>query len=183
MASDGDHEGLRKALDTGVCARIHDAQGLTPLMHAARRGHLECVLLLAPKSDLDARACNPASYDYGSRCKIFGATALMVAISHRRLACAAALLAAGADPDAADSEGCTPLMTATLFGNLRACAMLCEAGASLQATDRHGRTAEDIAKQTGGRGTLSLLLAFRERGGIAGSASLDETSEHGARRL
>jgi len=52
-----------------------------------------------------------------------------------------ALVAAGADVNAADHDGCTPLGRAVSRGATAAVLALLEAGSNVEATDRFGQTA------------------------------------------
>jgi len=58
------------------------------------------------------------------------------------------LLAAGADPDARDSQGLTPLMRAVESGREDIVAELLRSGASVNAQDRNGRTALLLAAES-----------------------------------
>ena len=73
-----------------------------------------------------------------------------------------ALLAAGADVNAANNFGTTPLILACVYGRLEAARALVAAGANVNAADQDGRTPLNCAR---GRGAIAnptieaLLLA------------------------
>ena len=60
-----------------------------------------------------------------------------------------ALLQAGCDINAADSNGRTPLMYAARYCRPTAVRLLLEHGANAKAKDKSGKTALDLAKQSG----------------------------------
>lgn len=80
--------------------------GMTPLMYAARDGHLEVVKMLAEAgADIEAPEANHI-------------TALQMAIGNDNIAVAHYLLGKGADPNSADDYGRTPLWLAVEMRNL-----------------------------------------------------------------
>ena len=81
---------VRALLDAGADANGASADGNTPLMGAARAGHLAVVhLLLERSANVNATTGN-------------GWTALMAAIEAKNLEVVAALLKSGADPNDRD---------------------------------------------------------------------------------
>jgi len=60
-----------------------------------------------------------------------------------------ALLQAGCDLNAADSQGRTPLMYAVRYNQPTAVRLLLEHGADVTAKDKGGLTVRDLAKQSG----------------------------------
>ena len=73
-----------------------------------------------------------------------------------------ALLASGADPNAADADGVTPLMAAASErADERIAKALIARGADVNATDRWGETALHMAV---GRGDPSLVVLFLDHG-------------------
>lgn len=68
-----------------------------------------------------------------------------------------ALLQAGCDPNAADSNGRTPLMYAVRYNQLTAVRLLLERGANAKARDKSGMTALDVAKRFDNQELIQLL--------------------------
>jgi ankyrin repeat protein len=78
-----------------------------------------------------------------------------------------ALLQAGCDVNAADSNGRTPLMYAGSYNRPTAVRLLLEKGANIKARDKDGKTALDLAKQLGNQEIIKLL---KSAGGQSGAA-------------
>jgi hypothetical protein len=85
----------------------------------------------------------------------FGETALMTFSDDVTVK---ALLAAGADPNAADDFGVTPLLEAAARSGEDAVRLLLSAGASVHARDIRGHTALMLAAANGDDATVALLL-------------------------
>jgi eukaryotic-like serine/threonine-protein kinase len=68
-----------------------------------------------------------------------------------------ALLRAGCDVNAADSNGRTPLMYAARYNRLSTAGLLLIGGANINAKDKDGKTALDLAKQFGKQEIIRLL--------------------------
>jgi ankyrin repeat protein len=78
-----------------------------------------------------------------------------------------ALLQAGCDINAADSDGRTPLMYAARYNEPIAVRLLLEAGANVKARDNSGMTALDLAKQLGNQEIIKLLQSAGVQPGVA----------------
>jgi uncharacterized protein len=90
-AADGDLEMVKRLLQEGAAPNAFDDLGWTPLIHAAKRGHLDVVrCLLAAGAQVDARDAARA-----------GNTALAEVAAECSLEMAKALVEAGADPSIA----------------------------------------------------------------------------------
>lgn len=109
--------------------------GYTPLIYAAREGHLDIVQwLLSSGANPDAATCSG------------GATALHRAAYCGHLAVVQQLLAAGATPGLQDADGQTALHKAVQQGHGEVAAALLAACPELAAvSDRRGRLAADLA--------------------------------------
>jgi len=94
----------------------------------------------------------------------------------------AALLAAGADPDAADLQGFRPLHLACQQGSLDAAQALLDAGADVDAVNTCGNTPLFVAVfNSRGRGDLIALL--RSRGADPSHLNNSDQSPVGLARL
>ncbi len=91
--------------------------------------------------------------------QIDGMTALHWAVHHDQVDLTQALLAAGANPKAANRYGVTPLALACTNGNTAIVTALLEAGADANATLPGGETALMTAARTGRLGPVQALLA------------------------
>jgi uncharacterized protein len=122
-AKSGDIDGLRRALVAGADPMGATRMSRTALMIAASEGRAECVELLLPWSDTEAKSH-------------WGGTALMRAAERGHAECARILLRA-ADADATDEEGKTALMLAAFAGHVE-CVELLLASANPKATNDAG---------------------------------------------
>ncbi|ABO55078.1 Ankyrin [Burkholderia vietnamiensis G4] len=104
---------------------------ITALMWAAQAGYVDCVELLAPRSNVDLRAKN-------------GFTALMKAADHGHAACVRALLPYGGARLRSLHGQETPLWLAARAGSAE-CVRLLLPHSELAATDSLGQTALDVA--------------------------------------
>jgi len=134
-AGAGHLEALRMLLARiPAAANQADAEGHTPLMHAARRGQTAAARLL-----LQAGA-KPDAADHTGR------TALMHAAQNGSAECAALLLGHKADVNARDKAGDTALLLAARYcREPSVVAALLRGGADASAKDARGRTAFDLA--------------------------------------
>jgi ankyrin repeat protein len=91
---------------------------------------------------------------------------LHIAVQERHVDVIEALLAAGADPNAADKHGNGPLWTAVMNarGDNRIVELLLQAGADPQHKNAHGRSPYDMAFNMG-HGSEEPLSAVPARGG------------------
>lgn len=80
-----------------------------------------------------------------------------------------ALLQAGCDVNAADSNGRTPLMYAARYNEPTAVRLLLEHGAEVKLQDKSGMTALDLAKQLGNQEVFKLLQSAGVQPGAAKS--------------
>uniref|UniRef100_A0A4W3K0F5 Ankyrin repeat and sterile alpha motif domain containing 6 n=1 Tax=Callorhinchus milii TaxID=7868 RepID=A0A4W3K0F5_CALMI len=133
--------------------------GWSPLMQAARHGHLAVArLLLENQADVNAAnklgACVLAAAARGGH----EVRALMVCAQHGHEAAARALLEWGADPrGAAPATGWSALMLAALAGRLPLARLLVEAGADPNPQSAAGHTALQLASAAGQEEVRSYL--------------------------
>ncbi|KAK5162984.1 uncharacterized protein LTR77_011039 [Saxophila tyrrhenica] len=114
----------------------NEALGLTPIMEAARRGHVACVRsLIKAGASLSAPAVSANPYRYN---------ALHLAAQHDHVESIKVLLEAGMDIDGTDSYGDTALMHAIYTNSCEAMGALLHAGASVSPRNSVGQTAVDI---------------------------------------
>src|SRR5688572_13068868 len=120
---------VERALNHGIAPDAHATRlAMTPLMFAARRGHLEVAkLLLSRGADVNATCRGPGS-------------PLAMAAAAGRVEMTRLLLDHGADPNRGDSDGFTPLMHAGFSGDLEIIELLIGAGADVNARSRFGQT-------------------------------------------
>ena len=126
--TNGDLHGIERLIAGGSDPEAVDADGGTPLMHAAKIGQVAAARLL-----LD-RNVNPNIRDTK------GMTALLVASAMRHLEMVRLLLSRGADINSANEEGNTALMIAARAGAVPIIQTLIAAGAGVNGSNREGIT-------------------------------------------
>ncbi|XP_061594689.1 KN motif and ankyrin repeat domain-containing protein 4 [Cololabis saira] len=145
---------VKLLLDTGLCETDNvNKAGYTPVMLAALTAadstdDLEVVQQLLKLGDVNARS------------RQAGQTALMLAVSHGRVAMVKLLLSCGADVNAQDREGSTALMIASEHGHTHIASLLLETGrCDIALTDKNGQTALSVAEAAAHRDIVDLLKA------------------------
>lgn len=93
---------------------------------------------------------------------------------------AKAMLARGADPNAADRSGTTALMLAAAAGGAELVAALLRAGAGVNRQDKWGQTALMLAA---GRGRLEAIKILLKAGAVHGGTAADFAKENGHAQL
>ncbi|XP_053729211.1 KN motif and ankyrin repeat domain-containing protein 4 isoform X2 [Synchiropus splendidus] len=143
---------VKLLLDTGLCEADNiNKAGYTPVMLAALTpadspDDLEVVQQLLKLGDVNARS------------RQTGQTALMLAVSHGRLAMVKLLLSCGADVNAQDREGSTALMCASEHGHTHIASLLLETGCcDLSLTDQNGQTAQAVAEEASHQDIVDLM--------------------------
>lgn len=154
-----------------------DPLGGQPVLHAAASGEDDPVgvqLLLRHKAKVDAR-------------DDAGRSALRVACAAGNAEIAAALLAAGADRNAADGEGITPLLASAAAASLPVLQVLAPSLPNPQAVDAEGRNALARLVRAGGEPeALRLLLQLGvdpAQADQAGRRPIDHAVQAGAWKL
>ncbi|XP_037325122.2 KN motif and ankyrin repeat domain-containing protein 4 [Pungitius pungitius] len=151
---------VKLLLDTGLCETDNvNKAGYTPVMLAA---------LTAAESpdDLEVAQQLLRMGDVNACSRQAGQTALMLAVSHGRVAMVKLLLSCGADVNAQDREGSTALMCASEHGHTNIVRMLLETGRCDGAlVDKNGQTARSVAEGASHQEILDLLKAHAETRG------------------
>ncbi|KAM9848863.1 uncharacterized protein kank4 [Aulostomus maculatus] len=145
---------VKLLLDTGLCETDNvNKAGYTPVMLAA----------LTPADspdDLEVAQQLLRLGDVNARSRQTGQTALMLAVSHGRLAMVKLLLSCGADVNAQDREGSTALMCASEHGHTHIARLLLETGhCDVGLTDKNGQTAQSVAEGAAHQDIVDLLKA------------------------
>jgi hypothetical protein len=135
IAGSGDVAAMKRMLDAGLNPNARDASGYTALIYASRAGNVPMVRLLA------SRGADPNLSDAA----VNSWTPLLHAIHKAQPRATAALLDAGANPNAADSDGTTPLMMAAGYGYTDIVKILLARGANPRMAS-NGITALDLAR-------------------------------------
>ncbi|XP_041646731.1 KN motif and ankyrin repeat domain-containing protein 2 [Cheilinus undulatus] len=160
---------VKLLLDTGLCETDNvNKAGYTPVMLAA---------LTAAESpdDLEVAQQLLRLGDVNACSRQAGQTALMLAVSHGRVAMVKLLLSCGADVNAQDREGSTALMCASEHGHMHIVRLLLETGrCDTSLTDKNGQTALVVAEGASHKDIVDLLKAHAETG-----ASSDPSSSTG----
>ncbi|XP_062280487.1 titin homolog [Scomber scombrus] len=148
---------VKLLLDTGLCETDNvNKAGYTPVMLAALTAaesadDLEVVQQLLKLGDVNARS------------RQTGQTALMLAVSHGRVAMVKLLLSCGTNVNAQDREGSTALMCASEHGHTNIVSLLLETGrCDTSLTDKNGQTAQSAAEGSSHQDIVDLLKAHAE---------------------
>ncbi|XP_049443493.1 KN motif and ankyrin repeat domain-containing protein 4 [Epinephelus fuscoguttatus] len=159
---------VKLLLDTGLCETDNvNKAGYTPVMLAA---------LTAAESpdDLEVAQQLLRLGDVNACSRQAGQTALMLAVSHGRVAMVKLLLSCGADVNAQDREGSTALMCASEHGHTNIVRMLLETGrCDSSLTDKNGQTALLVAEAAPHQEIVDLLKAHAESKASEPSSTAD----------
>ena len=148
VAAGGGHkEKLLALLEAGCDTDEVDYCGLTPLVHAAFKGHTECLQLLIQHGA-----------DVHKKCTRTGVTAAHIAALGGHKQVLLTLLEAGCREDV-DVSGKTPLMYAAAKGHTANLELLIERGADVGIVASNGQTAAQVAAQGGHLEALRVLFA------------------------
>lgn len=148
---------VKLLLDTGLCETDNvNKAGYTPVMLAA---------LTAAESpdDLEVAEQLLKMGDVNARSRQAGQTALMLAVSHGRVAMVKLLLSCGADVNAQDREGSTALMCACEHGHTHITRLLLETQqCDMSLTDKNGQTALAVAEGASHQDIVDLLKSYEK---------------------
>ena len=148
-AARGDAEQVALILSYGADANKCDKDGVTPLRHAIRMGHLNVVKTLIKSKKVDIQKTGADDV-----------TPLHAAVWRGSRQIAVALIQAGADVNAQNKVHLqTPLHLCAFHDHDRMTAILVKAGAKLDLTDHGGATPVQMAAYQGSVNTLNVLLA------------------------
>ncbi len=129
-ARTGAADDLRALLEKGYDPNMRNGEGVTAMMLAAGRGHLECVQVLVERG---------GDIHYKEQRK--GLSALKFAVGEGRVAVAEYLLDQGADVNEIDNYGRTGLMFAAGQGSLPMVELFLSRGADANLQDVYRNTA------------------------------------------
>jgi hypothetical protein len=150
--SAGDAARVKSLIEAGADVELRDNGGWTPLISAARRGHVQVVEVLLE------HGANPNVSESDN----MAMTPLTWAVSDDDPRMVQALLAHGADVNVANGAGYTPLMHAAITGDSEIASALLDKGADINAQAKDGKTALALAQSK--RDTISKrdLMAGRK---------------------
>jgi hypothetical protein len=159
-----DPDTLKLLLDRGADPDIADAEGVTPLMNAARTRCLACVTALL-EHGADVRRTDQhgnTALDVARRAGRTraaelilahdpekGPAALLIASREGLADIVQVLVENGVNVNATDKDGNTALIAASENGNLAVVSMLLKKGADVRARNHRGQTALTVLSQTG----------------------------------
>ncbi|KAF3690659.1 KN motif and ankyrin repeat domain-containing protein 4 [Channa argus] len=130
--------------------------GYTPVMLAA-------LTAVESPDDLEVAQQLLRLGDVNAHSRQAGQTALMLAVSHGRVAMVKLLLSCGADVNAQDREGSTALMCASEHGHTHIARLLLETGGcDIGLKDKNGQTALLVAETATHQDIVDLLKAHAE---------------------
>uniref|UniRef100_A0AAV2KRV3 KN motif and ankyrin repeat domain-containing protein 4 n=1 Tax=Knipowitschia caucasica TaxID=637954 RepID=A0AAV2KRV3_KNICA len=148
---------VKLLLDTGLCETDNvNKAGYTPVMLAA---------LTAAESpdDLEVAEQLLKMGDVNARSRQAGQTALMLAVSHGRVAMVKLLLSCGADVNGQDREGSTALMCACEHGHTHITRLLLESGqCDMSLADKNGQTAMSVAEGASHKDIIDILKSYKK---------------------
>ncbi len=138
---------VRILLDAGADINERDSLGTPILTHAASQGHTEIV-----------KAIIHAGADVNAKGRMFGNTALQIAVRDGHIRCVRVLLDSDADVNATDQNGMTALMSAAAGGHIGSMRVLIDSGADVNAKSKYGTTALILAARSSHIETVRVLL-------------------------
>ena len=172
-AMKGDRAAVRSSLQQGADVNAAQGDGMTAIHWAARHGDVDLIQML-----VGARA------NLAALTRIGASPPLLLAAENGHVDAVRALLAAGADANAADASGTTALMLAAAAGAPDSIRALLQAGADVHARDRvMERTALMFAAGNNRAAAIEVLArAGAAVGATTTVADLAELSQAGPAR-
>ncbi|XP_067086333.1 KN motif and ankyrin repeat domain-containing protein 1 [Osmerus mordax] len=152
--SHGNFPVVKLLLDTGLCeVNIQNKAGYTAVM-------LACLTAADGSEDMEVALQLLRQGDINTRAGQSGQTALMLAVSHGRIAMVRLLLTCQVDVNIQDRSGSTALMCASEHGHTEISRLLLESGlCHAGLTDKNGQTASSVAAQASHGEIVDLLRA------------------------
>ncbi|XP_028130015.2 serine/threonine-protein phosphatase 6 regulatory ankyrin repeat subunit A-like isoform X1 [Diabrotica virgifera virgifera] len=185
VAKLGNLEILKMIMPYFVDVNIRTNQGITPLLLAAREGHVQCVQFLlhfGAKVALADYINNMTPVHYSaknghSQCLSLllhnsedqnvvnmldrqHRTALMLAVSGNNLKCVHTLLKCGADPNIVDTDDHSCLFRAVVSGQDGVVQLLLSSNAKVETTDINGKTVLHLAAACGHLNCMHMILNY-----------------------
>lgn len=181
-AKEDDTVGLEWLLKSPRSPNTRDADGMTPLHHAAERGHVEPTRLLVESgAEIDASRTPPEIDPFRTP---IGSTPLNLAVSHGHFEIAHILVEKGANTDELFTR--KNLIYAVKYNSLNMVRFLVEMGCDKEMTDEWGATPLIAAAQRGYLKTVRFLVksgASPHAADIFGKTALDHASLCGHARV
>lgn len=160
-----------------VCARTN---GATPLVMAAKNGHLACVEYLVERCGADLEQVGSVVFDGET---IDGAPPLWCAAAAGHLDVVSYLLEKGANVNATTKTNSTPLRAACFDGHFEIVKYLVEHNSDIEVANRHGHTCLMIACYKGHFDIAKYLIEITanvNRKSVKGNTALHDCAESGS---
>ncbi|XP_018026867.1 protein fem-1 homolog C [Hyalella azteca] len=187
-ARDGNLRLLKRFLDERPGSQRHLlvrdlTNGTTPLIIAAKNGHLDCVAYLVDKCKANIEQVGSIVFDGET---IDGAPALWVAAAAGHLHIVAFLLGRNANVNATTKSNSTPLRAACYDGHLDIVKHLVDNNADIEIANRHGHTCLMIACYKGHLDIAQYLVSLGadvNRKSVKGNTALHDCAESGSLQI
>ncbi|XP_076055729.1 protein fem-1 homolog C isoform X2 [Oratosquilla oratoria] len=154
--------------------------GATPLVMAAKNGHIACVEYLVERCNADLEQVGSVVFDGET---IDGAPPLWCAAAAGHLEVVSYLLARGANVNATTKTNSTPLRAACFDGHFDIVKYLVEHNSDIEVANRHGHTCLMIACYKGHYDIASYLIDIKadvNRKSVKGNTALHDCAESGS---
>lgn len=184
-AKDGNLRRLKVALDYRTKEEVKmlvsaTTNGATPLVVAARNGHLEVIVYLIEKCHADIEQVGSVTFDGET---IEGAPPLWCAAAAGHMGAVQSLVVHGAKVNSTTRTNSTPLRAACFDGHFEIVRFLIHLGADIELANRHGHTCLMIACYKGHLDIAAYLVACGadiNRKSAKGNTALHDCAESGS---